>query len=140
MIPASHPYEARYRHDKPAGGSYFTTKPVIAWDATGTAQVADEKTGQLRDANTWSNFAGVVKGKAPVVAAIPGGTWRAEYSQDDEGSMAWSVLAWLVHSDGECTPVHSDRDGAVDDPTTVSNFVRLYQPEEDTDSNGTDGS
>lgn len=131
MIPASHPYEARYRHAKPDGGSYFITKPVVAWTQDGVAQVADEKTGRLRDADSWSNFAGLVSAKAPVVAAIPGGTWWAEYADDEGDAISWPVLAWLVHSDGECVPVHSDRDGVVDDVTSPGNFVRLYQPEED---------
>jgi hypothetical protein len=130
VIPASHPFEARYRHDKPDGGSYFTTKPVIAWDADGTAQVADQKTGRLRDADSWSNFAGLVVADSPVAAALPGGSWRACYTDDQGGEISWPVLAWLVHSNGQCTPVTSDRDGFVDDATSPGNFQLLFQPEE----------
>lgn len=132
MIPATHPYEARYSHENPTGGRpYFTTKPVVAWDEDGAAMVADQKTGRLREASSYSNFAGLAKADAAVVGVVPGGTWRAEFSTDEGGTTSWPVLAWLVRADGECTPVHADRDGCTDDPTTASNIVRLYQPEED---------
>lgn len=130
MIPATNLYEARFRHETD-GRPNFTTKPVIAWSDDGTALVADVKTGRLRDADSWSNFAGLATVDAPVVGAVPGGTWRAEFSTDEGGLNSWPILAWLVHADGTCAPVHADRDGYADDPTTVSNFVRLYQPEED---------
>ncbi|WP_455359991.1 hypothetical protein [Streptomyces sp. SYSU K21746] len=132
MIPASHPYEARYRHDGHVR-PYVTTKPVIAWGDDGVALVADEKTGRLREASSYSNFSGVAPADAEVVGAVPGGTWRAEFSTDEEGTVSWPVLAWLVRSDGECSPVYADRDGLTDSPLAVGNFVRLYQPEEDPD-------
>ncbi|MGV9242643.1 hypothetical protein [Streptomyces sp. NPDC003710] len=129
MIPATRPFDARYRQ---ANGdrTYFTTKPVIAWSDDGTALVPDPKTGRLVDADSYSNFAGLIAADAEVVGVIPGGSWRAEHSTDDGDVESTPVLAWLVHTDGSYTPTIADRDGYTDDPTTASNFVRLYQPEE----------
>ncbi|MDX3235682.1 hypothetical protein PV392_08275 [Streptomyces sp. ME03-5709C] len=131
MIPAPHaPYEASYRHEN-GGRPYLTSKPVIAWDNDGTALVPDEKTGRLRAADSYSNFAGVAPAKVPAVGILPGGTWRAEFRDDDGGVVSNPVLAWLVHADGSCVPTVADADGYADDPTTASNFVRLFQPEEE---------
>ncbi len=130
MTPATARYEASYRHEGDRG-AHFTTKPVIAWGDDGAALVADMKTGRLRDADSWSNFAGLAMADAEVVGVIPGGSWRAEHSTDDGDVESTPVLAWLVHTDGSCTPTIADRDGYTDDPTTASNFVRLYEPEEE---------
>lgn len=130
MIPATARYEASYRHEKD-GRAHFTTKPVIAWGDDGAALVADMKTGRLCDADSWSNFAGLAMADAEVVGVIPGGSWRAEHSTDDGDVESTPVLAWLVHADGSCTPTIADRDGYTDDPTTASNFIRLYEPEEE---------
>ncbi|WP_435239586.1 hypothetical protein [Streptomyces sp. YPW6] len=130
MIPSTTPYDARYSQTG-LRGTYFTTRPVIAWDSNGTAQVADLKTGRLRDADSWTNFAGLALADAPVVAALPGGTWRASYTDDEGKETTWPVLAWIVRADGTCDPITSDRDGVISDATEPGNFQLLFQPEED---------
>ncbi|MFE5189211.1 hypothetical protein [Streptomyces sp. NPDC056628] len=130
MIPATTAYEASYRHES-NGRAHFTSKPVIAWSDDGAALVVDMKTGRLRDADSWNNFAGLREATAAVIGAVPGGSWRAEHSTEEGDIESTPVLAWLVHADGYCTPTVADRDGYTDDPTTASNFVRLYQPEDE---------
>lgn len=134
MIPATRPHTARYKHettgpdDKPH--VVYSTKPVIAWDADGVALVADKKTGRLRPADSWTNFHDVQPDKGRVTTAIPGAGWRAEFRF--EGRLhSWPVVAWLVREDGECEPLTVDRDGIADDPTTTSNFTRLFHPGEE---------
>ncbi|MFF3699009.1 hypothetical protein [Streptomyces sp. NPDC002221] len=129
MIPAVHPYQARYRHENDGSAHFhFTTKPVIAWSDEGIALVADEKTGRLRKANTYSNFAGVSAGDAKVVAALPGGGWLAEFREEDGTSTFCPVIGWRVQDDGTCTPADSCTAGIVENPTEASNFVRLHEP------------
>jgi len=126
MIPATHPYEARYRHDN-NGKPYTSTKPIIAWDDHGAALVADAKSGRLVDATSYSNFVRVTPADPAVVGVIPGGGWHAEFDDGDIGSTP--VLAWLVSADGSCAPIASDADGSAFDPTEIGNFVRVKAPE-----------
>ncbi|MFE9121340.1 hypothetical protein [Streptomyces sp. NPDC007172] len=128
MIPAVHPYEARYRHESGGPHFYFTTKPVIAWSDEGLALVADETTGRLRKADTYSNFAGLSAGDAKVVATLPGGGWLAEFRQEDGTSTFCRVIGWLVQDDGTCTPGVSCQDGIVENPVESPNFIRLHEP------------
>ncbi|MEU6344458.1 hypothetical protein ABZ883_26320 [Streptomyces sp. NPDC046977] len=140
MIPAQHvPYEARYSQEN-NGRKHFTTKPVVAWDDNGTAQVVDEKTGHLRDANSYTNFADLVPvALAPVVAAIPGGGWRVEYRDDEDEGRTFSepVLAWQIRADGDCVPLTVDATGYACDPCDGANFVRVFLPAEE--RHGSDG-
>jgi hypothetical protein len=126
MIPATHPYEARYRHGE-GDKAYISNKPVIAWDDDGAALVADAKTGRLVEASSYSNFIRVAPTEPAVVGVIPGGDWRAEFEGGEDSGFA-PVLAWLVTADGSCAPVCSDSDGSSFDPTDVGNFVRVANP------------
>ena len=136
MIPAHRPaYVARYRHhNKTTDTTHHTTKPVVAWDDDKTALVADEKTGRLVDADSYSNFAGVMEADTPTVATIPGGGWLAEYRDDDGTLWTRAVLAWNAKADGDLTPVCMDPDGLAGEPFGDHGFVRLYHPDEYTPS------
>ncbi|MEV5958356.1 hypothetical protein AB0M11_32180 [Streptomyces sp. NPDC051987] len=70
----------------------------------------------------------------PVVAALPGGGWRAEYKQADGSVQAYPLIAWLVLADGQMIPMDTYTDGEAHDPRRVGNFSRLYHP----DATGTD--
>ncbi|MFH8470580.1 hypothetical protein [Streptomyces sp. NPDC017991] len=130
MIPANQPYEARYKHEN-AGHKHYTTKRVIAWDEDGHPLVIGRDGASLIRASSWSNFHDVVPVDPPVVAALPGAGWRAEF-RDEDGSLSSNPLtAWLVYADGNIKPADVDLTGEADDPTTVSNFVRLYHPSEE---------
>jgi hypothetical protein len=129
VIPAAHPYDARFRHES-HGKTHFTTKPVIGWSDEGSAMVADHKSGRLREASSYSNFAGIAQADPATVGVIPGGGWRAEYRDDDGQSVSEPVLAWMVRGDGSCIPAAVDSTGFADDPTDASNFVCLYHPDE----------
>ena len=132
MIPATRPHVARYEQQvADAAGkphTYYTEKPVIAWDDAGHPLVADKR--QLERADRWSNFHDVVGADSPVVAVIPGGGWMSEFKDDETGTL-WSdpVVAWLFLADGSCKPVDASADGWCDDPTEDSNFVRLHHPD-----------
>lgn len=124
MIPA-HGYVARFKQTS-GDRTWYDEMPVIAWDEDRGALVADEKTGRLRAASSYSNFARVSPASAPIVGAIPGGGWVVEYEED--GTSTYPVLGWLVHGDGELEPVDVDTAGIPTNPTTVESFKRLYHP------------
>lgn len=130
MIPAQHPYQARFKHAMNSGKTRYSHKPVIAWDDDGHALVADESRGCLVMASSYSNFDGVSESRDPVVGVIPGGGWRALYNDDGKASVD-PLIAWLVHPDGSVVPVDTDNDGITSIPTEVSNFVRLLPPGEE---------
>jgi hypothetical protein len=129
MIPAADRYEASYRHEND-GRAHFTTKPVIAWGDDGAALVADMKTGRLRDADSWSNFAGLTKADVPLIGAVPGGEWRAETRTDSGDTGSRPILAWTLDAEGTCTPLVADSDGYTEDATGGQGFVRIYHPGE----------
>jgi hypothetical protein len=135
MIVPSQRFAASYRYEGSAGGktrTYYTNKPVVAWDDHGNPLVVDEKTGRLRDASAWRNYVGVQEADPVVVGAVPGGEWRVEYRNDDGTVHSSPIVAWLVYDDGSVKPTDSDGTGYVDDPTTVGNFTRIYHPSEET--------
>lgn len=66
----------------------------------------------------------------PVVAALPGGGWRARFKEDDGSRHVWPIVCWLVRADGSCTPVDVDCYGIQGDPTESSNFDRLLGPDD----------
>lgn len=136
MIPASHTnYVARYKHETDSHPR-FSLKPVVAW-TDGVAQVVDGRTGRLVDAFTFSNFTDVVlDNTAPVVGAIPGGGWLAEYQPDGDAAFSTPVVAWNIRADGAIDPVCVDSDGISGDPTEDAGFVRLYLPSEEPTTDG----
>lgn len=64
----------------------------------------------------------------PVVAALPGAGWQAEFH--DGGKAHFDpVVAWLVRADGEAVACIADADGGDLHPAAGhSNFVRLIRP------------
>ncbi|MEU4089458.1 hypothetical protein [Streptomyces aureus] len=65
----------------------------------------------------------------PVVAALPGGGWMAEYKDEDGGVQAYSLIAWRILADGETLPRDAWAHGEAHDPREVGNFARLYHPD-----------
>ncbi|WP_199551413.1 hypothetical protein [Streptomyces sp. N35] len=133
MIPATEVYIARYKVETEQG-THYETRPIVAWDDTGYALVADTKKGRLVRANKDSNFAGLqLDEEAPVIAALPGGGWTALFAEDAAGSNTEPVLAWHVFASGFMKPIVMERGGMPEDPTEIENFVRLVAPGEETD-------
>jgi hypothetical protein len=64
----------------------------------------------------------------PVVTALPGGGWIAEYEQEDGTVDASPLVGWLVLSNGEMIPMDVYEHGETHDPRHVGNFKRLYHP------------
>jgi hypothetical protein len=134
VIPATHPFEARFKQSSRPNGegtAYFTTMPVIAWDEEGLPLVLDKQ--RLMPASSWSNFHDVVEAASPIVAVIPGNGWMAEY-QDGEETSTSPILAWTVDTAGEFKPIAVDGDGCPFEADEVSNLTRIYDPERDAES------
>ncbi|MFJ5638567.1 hypothetical protein [Streptomyces sp. NPDC093223] len=66
----------------------------------------------------------------PIVGAVPGGGWAAEFLLPDGTVQQWALLAWLVRADGTMQPVNLDGQGWAEDPRDAGNFVRLVPPED----------
>jgi hypothetical protein len=130
VIPANQLYDARYKHEN-SGHVHYTTKRVVAWDEDGHPLVIGGDSYSLVRASGWSNFHDVVAADPPVVAALPGAGWRAEFRDDDGSLDSVPLTAWLVYADGNIKPADVESSGEADDPTTVSNFVRLFHPSEE---------
>ncbi|MFW3464294.1 hypothetical protein ACN24K_29865 [Streptomyces microflavus] len=127
MIPAQHPYEAKYKQEVD-GRTVYRSKPVIAWDDEGQALVVDERSGRLVPANNGRPFIVLSEGGHPVVAAIPGGGWSARYKDEDGTFTVDPLVAWTVRSDGTLTPIDTDTTGLCDDPTASGSFAGLVAP------------
>ncbi|MFE9797044.1 hypothetical protein ACFYRL_35590 [Streptomyces goshikiensis] len=139
MIPAQHPYEAKYKQED-GGRTVYRSKPVIAWDDEGQALVVDERSGRLVPANNGRAFTGLSEGGHPVVAAIPGGGWSARYKNQDGTYTVDPLVAWTVRSDGTLTPIDTDTTGLCDDVTATGNFDGLVPPGHETGTAGPDSS
>jgi hypothetical protein len=137
VIPATQPYEARFRQShKLSDGrvhEYFSTKPVLAWDDDGGPLVAGKQ--RLAPADSYKNFHDVVPAGPPAVTALPGGGWVAEYKDDANGNtFEFPVVAWAIDTSGDLTPTIVYSDGMSDSATSLDNFVRLYHPDFETGS------
>lgn len=66
----------------------------------------------------------------PVVSALPGAGWAAEYLLPDGTTQRYPLIAWLVRADGTLEPLDMGEDGYAEDPRGAQNFARLVQPEE----------
>lgn len=128
MIPATHPYEARFTHKNDDGRTTFSFKPVIAWDDDGQPLVAGKR--KLMVASSFTNFDRIMAADdSPVVATVPGDGWRAEFKDEDGSTISDPVIAFAVRADGTGLPIQVGSDGEVDTSTSASNFSRLYHAE-----------
>ena len=66
----------------------------------------------------------------PIVGAVPGAGWAAEYLLPDGTTQRFDLLAWLVRADGSLEPVDVDTEGWAEDPRGAQNFARLVPPED----------
>lgn len=103
----------------PGWTAYFTqehgqhsTKPVEAWDNSGAAMVVDSKRGGLRRAADYTNFREVARDDGvTAIAAVPGGGWEFEYTNDDGTTFRDPVVAWAIDSTGWGHPLAADHTG-----------------------------
>lgn len=133
MIPANRGWVAVFENDDRPNH----TKPVVAWDDNGAALILDEKLGALRPARDFTNFLRVVEDDdTPTVAAVPGGGWMIEYTDDSEpgGTFRAPVVAWAVDAKGWATPLGADQGGGYAEPVGGANFHRLIAPDEAADT------
>lgn len=98
---------------------------VEAWDpATGTALVVDPKRGAMRPVTDYEDFSHLEKADQ-VVAAVPGGGWRAHWKDEGPGKtpLTEQVVAWLITSQGRATAITMDAHGHVDDADSADAFI-----------------
>ncbi|WLQ39900.1 hypothetical protein OG322_40750 [Streptomyces sp. NBC_01260] len=60
-----------------------------------------------------------------VVAAVPGGGWRAHWKDEGPGNtpLTEQVLAWLITSQGRATAITMDAHGHVEDADSADAFI-----------------
>ena len=101
------------------------TRDVDAWDeTTGIALVVDPQRGTRRPVTDYPDFSHL-EPASQVVAAIPGGGWRAFWKDEgpDNGPLTEQVLAWLVTAKGRATPITVDARGDVDDAESADRLI-----------------
>ncbi|MEU2554623.1 hypothetical protein ABZ589_23605 [Streptomyces sp. NPDC013313] len=101
------------------------TVDVDAWDeATGLALVVDPQRGTRRAVTDYTDFSHLERADQ-VVAAIPGGGWRAYWKDEgpNDGPLTEQVLAWLVTAKGRATPITVDTQGHVDDAESADRLI-----------------
>lgn len=140
MIPAHPGYIAVFGSTDSDGKFLLQDQlPVEAWDDDGCPLVIpsgrpkDRYRGLTR-ADRFDNFASVQRddGYPEIVALIPGGGWRIEWS--DEGHPPWSqpLVGWGITTTGSVVPLDTDGDGLVEpiDPGGKSHRgVRIFHPD-----------
>lgn len=114
---------------------------VEAWDlATGTALVVDPKRGAMRPVTDYEDFSHLEKADQ-VVAAVPGGGWRAHWKDEGPGDtpLTEHVLAWLITSQGRATAITMTLTGMLTMPTVPTpsslrarNWARSELPDQAT--------
>lgn len=99
-------------------------RDVEQWDEAGVALVVDPARGALRRVTHWSAFSHLERVKK-VVSVLPGGGWRAQWNGEHDGAapLAEPVLAWLISSDGNATPVTVDGSGLVSPATSADRII-----------------
>ncbi|MFC9435963.1 hypothetical protein [Nocardia sp. NPDC057030] len=104
------------------------TRVVDSWDlASGTALVVDEQLGARRPVTDYADFSHLETADS-IIAALPGGGWRGcmrGRGPHDDDSPREDVVAWLVLSNGEVTPVTVDADGYIG---AEVDFDRFFPP------------
>lgn len=116
MIPATRPYDARFKKHLNANDgtttTYYDTKPVIAWDEDGHPLVVGER--QLVRASNLPGFMDIDEYESVFMSAIPGGGWQIAWKQDDGTEFIDPVLAWVVDHHGQAKAMSADSTGCVD--------------------------
>lgn len=131
VIPAPPGLVARFRQGE---SRIFSSKPVIAFDDDGYPLVLHEKYHYLIRPDSYSNFVSVVDDPhPPVVALLPSGGWRIEWTNKGEAPWSEPLVGWGLRQDGAVVALDTDSDGLVmerdsDFPNTT---FRIYHPEQD---------
>ncbi|GAB3718320.1 hypothetical protein [Nocardiopsis nanhaiensis] len=121
MITAAPGYVARFKNDN---GRTTHSTPVLAWEAGGAALILDPKRGELARARDTPGFDRVEQDlEFPIVAAVPGQGWRAEYTDDEYGPSIAPVLAWTINHTGLTEPVVLDAEGSHMPESSISKLV-----------------
>lgn len=107
---ATQPYVANFEEKCRDGRTYWTSKPVIAWDDEGRALISNGR-GQLVPAIGYDSFRHVEEDASGYVAAIPGGGWQLAWKQDDGTEFLDPVVAWVINRDGWARAVSVDSNG-----------------------------
>ncbi|WP_433656568.1 hypothetical protein ACQPW1_35340 [Nocardia sp. CA-128927] len=96
---------------------------VEGWEhSIGTALVVDPKRGALQPVTEFEDFTRLEKADQ-VVAALPGGGWRAHWKKEGaQGApLTEQVLAWLITSQGKAITI--DASGYVSDADGADTFI-----------------
>lgn len=60
-----------------------------------------------------------------IVQLIPGTGWNAIYAMENGQEETVPLVAWALLSNGDVKALDTDRNGYIEFPTEVANFVRL---------------
>lgn len=125
LIPADGSYRADYTDRE---GNFVGSKNIVAWDEDGRPLVVDNH-GLSLAASTRYRFSGISRQPSPVVAAVPGGGWMIETTNEDGLTSTDPIVAWSIHADGTASPIGVDADGVSGDPTDGPGQYRIFHPD-----------
>ncbi|WP_416975873.1 hypothetical protein [Streptomyces sp. 4F14] len=103
-------------------------RDVEAWHpTTGTALIVDPRRGALRPVTDFEDFSHLERAHQ-IVGVVPGGGWQARWEEEEDTPLTQPVLAWIITSRGDATPVTVEPDGGID---SYGNADRLFAPGEE---------
>lgn len=138
LFPAPPGITARFKYGE-GDAVHYDHKPVVAFDEDGRPYVIPETGKRLVLADSYRNYVDMDEDPyPPIVALIPPGGWRVEYTDEAHGT-AWSepLAAWGLKQGGSIVPLATDSTGHVDDFDLYGGTFRIYHPEEITNEKTT---
>lgn len=132
MIPTSGRYEAAFYSTDNTGKRYNDHYlPVEAWSDEGEPLVLDEKTGRLRRADSYGNFASVGECQRPRrISAIPGGGWLMRHTEPDGSTWTEPVVGWVIDEYGTAEAIVTDGAGLTELITNVADTPAFIHPDQ----------
>jgi hypothetical protein len=97
------------------------------WAVRYMALFVDPQESRRKPVTEWTDFSHLERAEQ-VVAAVPGGGWRAHWEEEAGALLTEPVLAWLITANGRATPITVEPNGYVDTAELVD---RILAPGED---------
>lgn len=131
MIPARPGLVANYKRQRTdstgaKGKPWWEPRPIEGWSDDGVPLVLD-RYGQLEDARRIEGYEGIDQSGTDIVALIPAGGWRVEFSTED-GTFSEPLVGWALRSDGSVVALATDSTGEVEDLEGYADKPRIFHP------------
>jgi hypothetical protein len=135
MIPANPNAKYVAAYNQPSGrGDGKTVSfvlPVMAWSDNGEALVA--QAGKLVSATEVDGCVGFYETQSSEpIAAVPGGGWRCEVTEEDGTVWSVPVIAWTIREGGWAVPIVTNEHGHGMYPKALNRPYLIHHPDSET--------